>query len=83
MRDSVSDGSEHLLNLVGGLDVSDSDLVDQRRSALELGVVNAVRSELSSESRIGPSEVRGGSGLLVLGRDSVDELQSVPLREGH
>jgi hypothetical protein len=55
--------------------------VNQRWSRSELGVVNAVRSELGSESRIGPGEVRGRSGLLVLARDSVDELDvSIVLR---
>lgn len=43
MRDGVSDSREDLFKLVLALDVSDSDLVDQRGSALELGVVNAVR----------------------------------------
>ena len=75
MRDGVSDSREDLLDLVLALDVSDSDLVDQRGSALELGVVNPVRPELGSESRIGPGEVWGSGGLLVLGRDGVDELR--------
>jgi len=48
--------------------------VDQRGSALELGVVNAVRPQLSSESCIGPGEVWGGGGLLVLVGDGVDKL---------
>ena len=43
VRDGVSDSREDLLELVLALDVSDSDLVNQRGSALELGVVNAVR----------------------------------------
>ena len=58
--------------------------MDQRGSALKLGVVDAVRSELGSESRIGPSEVWGRGGLLVLGRDGVDELRiSIGLATGN
>jgi hypothetical protein len=41
------------------------------------GVIDTVRSELSSETRIGPGQVRGSGGLLVLVRDEVDELRSV------
>lgn len=50
------------------------DLVDKRWSRGVLGVIDAVRSELGSESRIRPGEVWGRGSLLVLGRDGVDEL---------
>jgi hypothetical protein len=49
--------------------------VDQRGSGRVLGVVNTVRPELGSESRIGPCEVRGGGVLLVLGGDGAEELE--------
>ena len=52
------------------------DLVEKGRAGGELGVVNAVRSELGAETRIGPGEVRGRGRLFVLGRHQVDKLKS-------
>lgn len=82
MADGLSDISEDLLDLVSGLNVSDSDLVEERRSAGVLGVVDSVASKLSSESCIGPGKVRGGGGVLVLGRHQVDELFPLGLGVG-
>lgn len=87
--DSVSDSGQDLLDLVLALNVSDyhqlypirrshlltSNLVEERGSGRVLGVVDTVRSELSSESCIGPGEVRSRSGFLVLVRSEVDQLR--------
>lgn len=51
------------------------DLVEERWTSAVLGVVDTVAPELSSESCIGPCEVRSSGGLLVFARDHVDELQ--------
>lgn len=50
------------------------DFVEKRRTGSEFGVIDAVAPKLSAESCIGPSEVRRGSGFLVLVRHEADEL---------
>lgn len=86
----LSDVGEDLLDLVVGLNVVDCelakvqhrsealtpDLVEEGRSGSKLGVVDTIRSELSTETRVGPGEVRGRGRLLVLGRHQVDKLGS-------
>lgn len=82
-RDGLPDGREDLLDLVLGLNVVDlqtgqrrgcylyasltPDLVDEGRAGRVLGVIDAVRPELSTKTRVGPGEVGRVGGLLVLG----------------
>ena len=75
--DSLSDLGEQGLDSRAGLDVSDSDFVHERGSARVLGVIDAVVSEVGSQSRVGPGEVRGVSLLVVLVADHLDHFVSV------
>lgn len=56
--------------------------MEKRLTTAELGVVNTVASQLSTESRIRPSKVRGRSGAVVLVADKVDEIVTLGLIVG-
>ena len=54
--------------------------MEEGRSRSELGVVDTVGPELGSETCVGPGEVWGGCGLLVLGLHKADELRQSALK---
>lgn len=56
--------------------------MEKRLTTAELGVVNTVASQLSTESRIRPSKVRSRSGAVILVADKVDEIITLGLIVG-
>lgn len=73
----LSDLGEQGFDSRASLYVSDSNFMDERRSGRVLGVIDAVVTEVGSESRVRPGEVRCVGLLVVLVADRVDHFVSV------
>jgi hypothetical protein len=55
------------------------NFVNQRRPGSVLGIIHSVIPQVSPEPGIGPSQVRSGSGLLVLVTNQLDHVVSLGL----